>query len=96
MMREVLSEKELNKLFDSYTIVMMVKLLNKGEILSLPKVRILNYIRDHKDTSISQISKDLKIDYKTTHRIIKTLAKHKIIVFDKPTSQGKTSKVKPH
>lgn len=50
-------------------------LLSKGVPLNENKVKILEYLIKNKEASISEISRELKIDYKNTHRYIQQFKK---------------------
>ena len=65
----------------------LIPFIEKG--YTLQEIRILQLIFE-KRANISEISKELSIDYKNTHRYINRLHKNKLIVFEplKPI-QGK-------
>lgn len=88
-----LTQKEVVELMNDEVYSLIVILLVKGYSVSLNKVKIIKYIIDNPDQSISKIGKDLNIDYKNTYRIIQELKDIGVLQKDE-VSQGKTSKVK--
>ena len=77
--------------YETYDIVAV--LLAYGFSVSLNKVRIIKYILNNPNMSMNKISKELKIDYKNTWRIIQELQKIKVLESDE-VSQGKKAKIK--
>ena len=91
--RFTLKVEEITKLVSDETYAVILSMLASGYSISLNKVRVLRYIIDNSDSSITKISKDLGIDYKNTWRMVNELIKEKKVMAGE-TSQGVPSELK--
>lgn len=83
MVKKELSAEEIIDLLTN-TIRISGALIFRGESVNLPKLRIIKYIMDRPEgVSRLQISKDLKIDYKSVYRYCEQLEKSKALTFGK-------------
>jgi len=70
-----------------YLFYALIPIMERG--YNLQEIKILHWVFEKK-ISISEISRELKIDYKNAHRYIKRLHKDGLIILDPPKPiQGK-------
>jgi len=81
-----------NKIVSDFIIT---SLLGNGISINPTELKIINFIVENEEESISDISKKLNIDYKNCWRYIKKLTKEEVVNLNPPThSQGKKVFVK--